>query len=38
MIKLKLCFDRSMTGGTVRATLTSSSLGVVNLIGSNGVS
>lgn len=38
MIKLKLCFDRSVIGGTVRATLTSNSLEVVNLISNDGVS
>lgn len=38
MIKLKLCFDRSVTGGAIRATLTSNSLGIGNLIGSDGVS
>lgn len=38
MIKLKLCFDRSVIGRTIRATLTSNSLGVVNLISNDGVS
>lgn len=38
MIKLKLCSDTSVIGGTIRATLTFNSVRVVNLISSERVS